>query len=383
MEGGNFWGSAGTRKKDSMGLEDGEEEEWLCAGQGVVGFPAIPPPQTPKEPMEFLSRSWSLSAAEISRALLAGGRKRNFVVDRLPDMMIPEIFAPVPPQHRPRFAEENSTIARRRSIGSWFQSKESGRSKMNKERLRADKARIHAEVSVAGLAAAVAAVAARPYSNDPKMSIAMASATELLASHCIEMAEQAGADHERVASAVQSAVNVRSAGDLMTLTAAAATALRGAAATKLRLERDCRNDSTVAPCEKGGRICPDASSCDGDLFKRTQKGSIHRKRVSVYVNTKSQVIVQLKSKHAGGAFSKKKKCVVYGVCGDCPAWPGRREEGPDGRSYFGLRTARGLLEFECETKICKQRWIDGVEGLLSLAGGSGGIENSVELLRIA
>lgn len=101
MEGGNFWGSAGTKRRDLLGVEDGEEEEWLCGGQGVVGFPAIPPPQTPKEPMEFLSRSWSLSAAEISRALLAGGRKRNFVVDRLPDMMIPEIYAPAPPQHGP------------------------------------------------------------------------------------------------------------------------------------------------------------------------------------------------------------------------------------------------------------------------------------------
>lgn len=51
----------------------------------------------------------------------------------------------------------------------------------------------------------------------------MASATELLASHCIEMAEQAGAGYERVASAVQSAVDVTAASDLMTLTAAAAT----------------------------------------------------------------------------------------------------------------------------------------------------------------
>jgi hypothetical protein len=57
------------------------------------------------------------------------------------------------------------------------------------------------------------------------MSMALASAAELLASHCIELSESAGADHDCVASVVRSAVDIQSPGDLMTLTAAAATGI--------------------------------------------------------------------------------------------------------------------------------------------------------------
>jgi hypothetical protein len=80
-------------------------------------------------------------------------------------------------------------------------------------------------VSVARAAAAVAAVAAATSSDiqTSKMAAAMASAIELLASHCVEAAQHAGARREQVACAVQTAVGVRSPGDLMTLTAAAAT----------------------------------------------------------------------------------------------------------------------------------------------------------------
>lgn len=94
-----------------------------------------------------------------------------------------------------------------------------------KDKERVERARVHSAVSIAGVAAALAAVTAAENSNGSgsKTTMALALATELLASHCIEMAELAGADHDRVASAVRSAVDIRSPGDLMTLTAAAAT----------------------------------------------------------------------------------------------------------------------------------------------------------------
>lgn len=112
------------------------------------------------------------------------------------------------------------------SIGRWFHHKELGSGGVKKkDRVRLENARVHATMAIAGLAAALASVVAAENSNGSgsKMSVALASATELLASHCIEIAESSGADHDRLASVVRSAVDIQSPGDLTTLTAAAAT----------------------------------------------------------------------------------------------------------------------------------------------------------------
>jgi hypothetical protein len=99
---------------------------------------------------------------------------------------------------------------------------------------------------VAGVAAAVAAlVAGAVFSAPPppppppeqrpknggasgatKTAAAVASAAALVASHCVEMAQAIGASHDQILAAIHSAVNAQTSGDVMALTAGAATGTR-------------------------------------------------------------------------------------------------------------------------------------------------------------
>ncbi|GAB4837243.1 hypothetical protein Ancab_002146 [Ancistrocladus abbreviatus] len=122
-----------------------------------------------------------------------------------------------------------NSIVKGKAVGRW--SKEQKERKKNE--IRTHNAQLHAAVSVAGVAAAVAALTASnatplemstKQSEAPsKMSAAIASAAALVASHCIEIAEEMGADHHQILTAVSSAINARTNGDVMTLTAGAAT----------------------------------------------------------------------------------------------------------------------------------------------------------------
>lgn len=122
------------------------------------------------------------------------------------------------------------SILRRKTTGRWLKDQK----EKKKQEIRTQNAQLHAAVSVAGVAAAVAALAATAALPEtsaahqklpPNTSAAMASAAGLVASHCIEIAEEMGADHDQIFAVVNSAVNARTNGDIMTLTAAAATGM--------------------------------------------------------------------------------------------------------------------------------------------------------------
>ncbi|PNX73682.1 hypothetical protein L195_g029585 [Trifolium pratense] len=251
-----------------------------------------------------------------------------------------------------------------------------------KQEIRTHNAQLHAAVSVVGVAAAVAAAAAsiassgkpNAYQKNPIMaSAAIASAAALVASHCIEIAEDMGAEQDQIITAVDSAINAKTNGDIMTLTAGAATALRGAATLKARLQKGF-GATTIPPIEEK---CGEAKETNiltaldyvfrgGALLKRTRKGVLHWKQVSFNVNSNLQVVAKMKSKHIGGTFTKKKKYIVTGVCSDIPAWPGREKEDiGEKRAYFGIKTEDRSIEFECGSKGDKLSWLEGIQYMLN------------------
>nr|KYP48606.1 hypothetical protein KK1_029667 [Cajanus cajan] len=261
-----------------------------------------------------------------------------------------------------------------KTVGRWLKD----RREKKKEENRTHNAQLHAAISVASVAAAVAAAT-------------------LVAAQCVEAAEAMGAERDHLASVVSSAVNVRSHDDITTLTAAAATALRGAATLKARALKEVWNITAAKPLERGkgigicgkGNNSNSSTSDSGEivnggnflgacsqeilargtaLLKRTRKGDLHWKIVSVYIHRTGQVMLKMKSRHVAGTITKKKKNVVLDVCTNLAAWPGRHllDEGEE-RRYFGLKTeGRGIVEFECRNQREYDIWTQGVSRLLSM-----------------
>ncbi|XP_010047027.1 VAN3-binding protein isoform X1 [Eucalyptus grandis] len=178
-----------------------------------------------------------------------------------------------------------------------------------KEEERLQRTEVHAAISVAGVAAALAAIAAEssksgePLSLGSEKEAAVASAAALVAAQCAQVAEAMGAKREQLSNVIRSATSSTSAGDILTLTAAATTSLRGAATLKART--GCRNrlkgTSPVLPIDQ------DQNDFDFDFDKgrsvlakgaelsiETPDGRYVARTVSLFLNNEAKVILQLR-----------------------------------------------------------------------------------------
>lgn len=95
-----------------------------------------------------------------------------------------------------------------------------------KEEDRLQRAEVHAAISVAGVAAALAAIAAdnaKKEESSTAKGAAVASAAALVAAQCAKVAEAMGAKREHLSSVLGSAMSGTTTSDVLTLTAAAKT----------------------------------------------------------------------------------------------------------------------------------------------------------------
>ncbi|GLT80435.1 hypothetical protein SLA2020_518740 [Shorea laevis] len=200
------------------------------------------------------------------------------------------------------------------SFKKWLKEKKLRR----KEEERLQKAEVHAAVSVAGVAAALAAIAAENSGKDESRTTkeaAVAAAAALVAAQCAKAAEAMGAKKEQLSSAIGSAMSGTSASDVLTLTAAATTSLRGAATLKAR--SGCRNilnvSSPILPIEDNNDFTFEFSKCRSMLAKGTElgvetpDGKCKVRLVSVVLEREAKVILKLRKLNL---FKSKKQSVV-------------------------------------------------------------------------
>ncbi|XP_073158302.1 uncharacterized protein [Henckelia pumila] len=224
-----------------------------------------------------------------------------------------------------------------------------------KEDKRLQKAEVHAALSVAGVAAALAAIAtenSRNYIENTTKESAVASATALVAAQCAKVAEAMGAKREQISSVINSAISSTSASEIVTLTAAAATSIRGSDTLKARSGYNNRlnESSPVLPLEDNHDRDFNFEKCRSILAKGAElkvegtDGRYTMQSVVVILNNEAKVIIKTKKPNMLNVFARQKESVVL----DLHTELYRDSEFRDGEACYlvVLTTDKGMIKLD-------------------------------------
>ncbi|KAL6903632.1 hypothetical protein ACP4OV_004445 [Aristida adscensionis] len=268
------------------------------------------------------------------------------------------------------------------SLKKWVKERKQKR----KEEARLHRAEVHAAVSLAGVAAALAAIAAENAAPPAPVSATMretavASAARLVAEQCAKVAEAAGATRDQIAAAVSAAVASTDAGNVFTLTAAASTALRGAATLKGRRaggggagaghSQNDRSDHASSAMSQDdldfdfNHARSRAALAKGDeLFVAMPDGKWKLHTVSAASNKRGEIVLRIKKANLVMAFSHAKECVVHDVRPCAPEKASR----DDGATYaVEVATSKGKVELRADDYAVYKRWVATLSHMLVMS----------------
>uniref|UniRef100_A0A0E0PB27 PH domain-containing protein n=1 Tax=Oryza rufipogon TaxID=4529 RepID=A0A0E0PB27_ORYRU len=368
--------------------------------------------EPPSEPMDLLSSAWCSSAIQVlqtgsmdcSMALvenpvmapdndrrdLLPKNDRSLVVDSsgfsttqwkyddlkswiwLQKAIHPELDYDLKKKWLPRKMAPWSGI----SLKKWVKERKQKR----KEEARLHKAEVHAAVSVAGVAAALATIAAE--SSTPAATMketAVASAAALVAAQCAKVAEAAGATRDQVAAAVNAAVAATDASNVITLTAAAATSLRGAAALRGRRSSGGGGGGGGSQNERMDHASSALSQDDLDfdfnyarskaalakgdeMFVAMPDGKWKLHTVSAATSKGGKVVMRIKKMNLVMAFSNAKESVIHDVQPCAPEKPSRDE---DATYPIEVTTSKGKVELRADDYGVYKRWVTALTHMLA------------------
>ncbi|KAM7252638.1 hypothetical protein ACFE04_008147 [Oxalis oulophora] len=258
---------------------------------------------------------------------------------------------------------------KRTSIKKWVKDIKQKR----KEEERLQRAQVHAAISVAGVAAALAAIAAENSKKDDSKETAMASAAALVAAQCAQVAEAMGAKREHVSSMMGSAMSSTNASDILTLTAAATTSLKGAATLKARTVCKNKFNSTAPelPLEDKNEFSFNFEKYKSVLAKgaqfgvETPDGDYTVRSVSVTINRDAKIILKLRKLNL---FKSKKECIVMNLHAELYKDPEADQETYGTCYLVVLTTNRGTIKLDMGDDYQRYRtWATTINHMLMMS----------------